>query len=289
MDTENMENSNPLQKYYRQPIIYIKLPSGGRYYPKDVFTPTETGDIPILPMTVKDELAFKTPDAMINGQATVDVIKSCVPNLLDPWKMVNYDTDAVLLAIRIATYGETMDISFRVPGTDEEQSHSLNLPALLEDLGKANIEDQTTTSKGFKIEIQPLDYRTLTKIQIARFEQQKMYGTIDSSAMTEEQKQTAFAKSFETLNTVNFSLLVDSIKSITTPEGNKVVDRAQIIEFCNKADTKTITEIQEKLSDLRLQAQIPPLKIKTTEDQIKKGAPASFEVPVTYDNSNFFG
>ena len=284
-----MENTNPLQKYYRQPIIYIKLPSGGRYYPKDVFTPTETGDIPILPMTVKDELAFKTPDAMINGQATVDVIKSCVPNLLDPWKMVNYDTDAVLLAIRIATYGETMDISFRVPGTDEEQSHSLNLPALLEDLGKANIEDQTTTSKGFKIEIQPLDYRTLTKIQIARFEQQKMYGTIDSSAMTEEQKQTAFAKSFETLNTVNFSLLVDSIKSITTPEGNKVVDRAQIIEICNKADTKTITEIQEKLSDLRLQAQIPPLKIKTTEDQIKKGAPASFEVPVTYDNSNFFG
>jgi len=284
-----MENTNPLQKYYRQPAIYIKLPSGGRYYPKDVFTPTETGDIPILPMTVKDELAFKTPDAMINGQATVDVIKSCVPNLLDPWKMVNYDTDAVLLAIRIATYGETMDISFRVPGTDDEQSHSLNLPALLEDLGKANIEDQTTTSKGFKIEIQPLDYRTLTKIQIARFEQQKMYGTIDSSAMTEEQKQTAFAKSFETLNTVNFSLLVDSIKSITTPEDNTVVDRAQIIEFCNKADTKTITEIQEKLSDLRLQAQIPPLKIKTTEDQIKKGAPASFEVPVTYDNSNFFG
>ena len=284
-----MENTNPLQKYYRQPQIYIKLPSGGRYYPKDVFTPTETGDIPILPMTVKDELAFKTPDAMINGQATVDVIKSCVPNLLDPWKMVNYDTDAVLLAIRIATYGETMDISFRVPGTDEEQSHSLNLPALLEDLAKAKIEDETTTSKGFKIEIQPLDYRTLTKIQIARFEQQKMYGTIDSSAMTEEQKQTAFAKSFETLNMVNFSLLVDSIKSISTPEGNTVVDRAQIIEFCNKADTKTITEIQEKLSDLRLQAQIPPLKIKTTEDQIKKGAPASFEVPVTYDNSNFFG
>lgn len=284
-----MENTNPLQKYYRQPAIYIKLPSGGRYYPKDVFTPTETGDIPILPMTVKDELAFKTPDAMINGQATVDVIKSCVPNLLDPWRMVNYDTDAVLLAIRIATYGETMDINFRVPGTNEEQSHTLNLPALLEDLAKAKIEDETTTSKGFKVEIQPLDYKTLTKIQIARFEQQKMYGTIDSSTMTEEQKQTAFAKSFETLNTVNFSLLVDSIKSITTPEGNTVVDRAQIIEFCNKADTKTITEIQEKLSALRVQAQIPPLKIKTTEDQIKKGAPTSFEVPVTYDNSNFFG
>ena len=284
-----MENSNPLQKYYRQPAIYIKLPSGGRYYPKEVFTPTETGEIPILPMTVKDELAFKTPDAMINGQSTVDVIKSCVPNMLDPWKMVNYDTDAVLLAIRIATYGETMDINFRVPVTNEEQSHTLNLPALLEDLGRAEIVDETMTSTKFKIEIEPLTYKSLTKIQIARFEQQKMYGTIDNSTMTDEAKQSAFAKSFETLNMVNFSLLVDSIKSITTPEGNTVVDRAQIIEFCNNADAKTVTEIQEKLSDLRVQAQIPPLRIKTTEDQIKKGAPTSFEVPVTFDSSNFFG
>jgi hypothetical protein len=283
------ENTNPLGQYYRQPQIYIKLPSGGRYYPKEVYTPTETGEIPILPMTAKDEMAFKTPDAMINGQSTVDVIKSCVPNLLDPWKMVNYDTDAVLLAIRIATYGETMDITFRVPGTEEDQQHSMNLPALLEDIGRIEIADSTTTSKGFKIDIQPLDYKTLTKIQIARFEQQKMYGTIDSSSMTEEQKQTAFAKSFETLNMVNFSLLVDSIKSITTPKGDTVTDRAQLIEFCDKADTKTITEIQEKLSELRLQAQIAPLKIKTTEEQIKKGAPASFEVPVTFDNSNFFG
>jgi len=289
MDIKNMENSNPLQKYYRQPAIYIKLPSGGRYYPKEAFTPTETGEIPILPMTVKDELAFKTPDAMINGQSTVDVIKSCVPNMLDPWKMVNYDTDAVLLAIRIATYGETMDVNYRVPVTNEEQSHTINLPALLEDLGRAEIVDETTTSTKFKIEIEPLTYKSLTKIQIARFEQQKMYGTIDNSTMTDEAKQSAFAKSFQTLNMVNFSLLVDSIKAITTPEGNTVVDRAQIIEFCNNADAKTVTEIQEKLSELRIQAQIPPLRIKTTEDQIKKGAPNSFEVPVTFDSSNFFG
>lgn len=283
-----MENTNPLQKYYRQPAIYIKLPTGGRYYTKEVFTPTETGEIPILPMTAKDELAFKTPDALINGQSTVDVIKSCVPNLLDPWKMVNYDTDAVLLAIRIATYGEGMDVNYRVPVTEEDQTHTINLPALLEDLGKVTIEDETTTTKGFKIEIQPLSYKTLTKIQIARFEQQKMYGTIDNSTMSDEAKQSAFAKSFETLNMVNFSLLVDSIKTITTPDGNKVVDRAQIIEFCNNADAKTITEIQDKLSELRLQAQIPPLKIKATDEQIKKGVPASFEVPMTFDSSNFF-
>ena len=283
------ENTNPLQKYYRQPAIYIKLPSQGKYYDRNTFVPTETGEVPILPMTAKDELTFKTPDAMINGQATVDVIKSCVPNLLDPWKMVNYDTDAILLAIRIATFGETMDIKFTTPITSESQSSTVNLPALLEDLGKIQIKDESITAKGFKVTMQPFDYKTLTKIQIARFEQQKMYGTITASTLTEEQKQSAFAKSFDTLNAVNFSLLLDSIKQITTPEGQTVTDRQQIIEFCNNADTKTITEIQDKLSELRVQAQIPALKIKATEEQIKKGVPATYEVPITFDNSNFFG
>ncbi len=283
------ENTNPLQKYYRQPAIYIKLPSGGKYYPKEVFTPTETGEIPILPMTAKDELTFKTPDSMINGQATVDVIKSCVPNFLDPWKMVNYDTDAVLLAIRIATFGEMMEVSYTIPGPEDRQTTSVNLPAILEDLGKIKIEDYATTTKGFKVKIQPLDYKTLTRVQIAKFEQQKMYGTINNSTLTEEQKQTAFNKSFETLNTVNFSLLLDSIQEITTPEGAVVTDRQQILDFVNNADTKTVREIESKLTELRLQAQIKPVKVKSTEEQIKKGVPATFEVPITFDNSNFFG
>lgn len=283
------ENTNPLQKYYRQPAIYVKLPSGGKYYPKEVFTPTETGEIPILPMTAKDEMTFKTPDSMINGQATVDVIKSCVPNLLDPWKMVNYDTDVVLLAIRIATYGETMEVNYTVPITNEQQTAAVNLPAVLEDLGKITIEDFTVTTKGFKVKIQPLDYKTLTKVQIARFEQQKMIGTIESSTLTEEQKQTAFAKSFETVNTINFSLLLDSIQEITTPDGSVVTDKKQILDFVNNADTKTIKEIEEKLTELRLQAQVKPVKIKATDEQIKKGVPATFDLPITFDNSNFFG
>jgi len=141
-----MTENNPLGKYYRQPQIYISLPSKGRYYPPEVFTPTETGEIPVLPMTAKDEMAFKTPDAMMNGQATVDVIKSCVPNFKDPWKMTNYDTDTVLLAIRIATYGETMDINYTVPVSNESKTTTLNIPSLLESLKNVDVRDEATTS-----------------------------------------------------------------------------------------------------------------------------------------------
>ena len=283
-----MTEQNPLQKYYRQPAIYIKLPSKGRFYSPEVFEPTASGEIPILPMTAKDELHFKTPDAMMNGQATVDVIKSCVPNIKDPWNVVNYDIDTILLGIRIATYGETMDLKFNVPVTGEQSEHTINLPALLEDLAKVQIKDQATTSKGFTIVMEPLNYKKLTKVYLANYEAQKMYGALDSQIITDEDKNKVFRDTMDKINKVNFSLLLDGIKKIITPDKVEVTDRQQIIEFCNMTDAKTVDEIQQLLNNLRTQTQIPPLKVKATDEQIKKGVPATFDVPLTFDQSNFF-
>jgi len=42
------------------------------------------------------------------------------------------------------------------------------------------------------------------------------------------------------------------------------------------------------LAKIRAQAQVKPITLKATEDQIKKGVPASYEVPITFDSSNFF-
>ena len=283
------ENANPLGKYYRQPQVYIKLPSKGKYYSPDVFTPTETGEIPILPMTAKDELAFKTPDAMMNGQSTVDVIKSCVPAFKNPWKMVNYDTDTILLAIRIATHGETMDINFAVPVTNEATSTTVNLPALLETVSNIDPQDYATTKSGFKVKIQPLTYDKLSKIQIAQFEQQKIYTNVVDSGLTEDQKTQRFAESYKKMQNINVELLIESIAEITTPEGQTVTDGKQIFDFIANCDTKITREIEEVLNDLRSQCSMKPLQLKATEEQIKKGVPNSYEVPVTFDTANFFG
>jgi len=169
-----VENTNPLNKYYRQPAIYISLPTKGRYYSAQTYTATQTGEIPVLPMTAKDEMAFKTPDAMINGQATVDVISSCCPNIIDPWQLVNYDLDTVLMAIRIASYGETMDITAMVPVINEQISHTVNLPALLETVKNVEIKDSFRTKNGFTVTVRPLTYKDITQTQTKTFEQQKI-------------------------------------------------------------------------------------------------------------------
>ena len=57
----------------------------------------------------------------------------------------------------------------------------------------------------------------------------------------------------------------------------------------NNCEAKIINEVQDKLVEVRQQAQIKPLKIKATVEQIKQGVPATFDVPITFDNSNFFG
>lgn len=283
-----VETANPLTKFYRQPSIYITLPTRGRYYGADVFTPTETGEIPILPMTARDELLFKTPDAMMNGQATVDVIKSCVPNFRDPWQIVNYDIDVILIAIRIATYGETMDIDFRVPVSNESMTQSVNLPALLEQLKNKSITESFKTPSGMEIFVKPLAYKTLTRVQQAQFEQEKLYATVSNSNLTDLEKSQQFVKSYYALNTINFDLLSESIAKIILGDGTEVIDTKQIKDFVDNADAKTINQIQSQLGEIRSQTQLPPLTVKATEEQIKKGVPTSYQIPITFDNSNFF-
>ena len=94
------ENTNPLNKYFRQPSIYVTLPSGASY-PPTVLQQTQSGEIGIQPMTAKDEIRFKTPDALMNGQGVVDVIESCVPQIKDAWQIKNLLSDIGKMQLHI--------------------------------------------------------------------------------------------------------------------------------------------------------------------------------------------
>jgi len=281
------ENSNPLSKYFRQPAIYVSLPSGTDY-PPHVVTPTQTGELGIMPMAAKDEIRFKTPDALMNGQGVVDVIQSCVPDIKDAWQIKSYDLDTILVAIRIATYGETMDINFTVPGANENVSHSVNLPAILDELKAVKVDGHITLDDGLKITVRPLTYKDMTTTSLQTFQQQKMYSAIQDSQLSDEDKAKRFNDAFKTLTDLNASILLKNIQTITMPDGTEIMDPTHIKEFVDNANTKLIKEIEQKLTQLRGQGAVKPLKLKATEDQIKKGAPASYEVPVTFDTSNFF-
>jgi len=281
------ENTNPLNKYFRQAAIHIALPSGGNY-PPHVVTPSATGEFPVMPMTAKDEIKFKTPDALMNGQGVVDVIQSCMPNIKDAWQIKSHDIDTILIAIRIATYGETMDIQFNVPKINEQVTHTINLPATLDQIRQDRIQNEIKLKDGLIIETRPLTYRDMTQTSLQTFQQQKMYSTVQNSEMSDEEKVKRFDESFKALTELNSKVLLKNISKITTPDGTEVSDPAQIKEFVDNANATLITELQDALAVIRVQGSVKPLKLKATEEQIKKGAPATYEVPVTFDTANFF-
>ncbi len=87
---------------------------------------------------------------------------------------------------------------------------------------------------------------------------------------------------------MNFDVMRRSIVEIKTPEGVTVEDQSQILDFVNNADRKLINEIQKGLLENRNQASLKPVKLKATDEQIKKGASATYEMPLTFDTANFF-
>lgn len=281
------QQGNPLSKYFRQPKIYLRLPSKGRYYPQGAIQMTESGELPVYAMTAKDELLFKTPDALMNGEATVEVIKSCVPNIKNPWAMPSIDSDAVLIAIRLATYGENLEITTKVPNIGTEKDFQIDLRMLLDQLINFEYEPYVEINDEITVELRPTTYKEFTENALRTFEEQKIFRLVNDDSIPDEKKLQAFANSFKKLTDLTVGLVVNSVSAIDTPEG-KVTNKSHIAEFFNNADKDTFDKILKHLEKMKEKTSIKPMKVKSTPDEISLGAPEEYEVPITFDQSNFF-
>jgi len=277
---------NPLQKFFRQPKVYVTLPSQGRYYPPGAVDIPETGELPVFAMTAKDELVFKTPDALLNGQATVDVIKSCVPNIKDPWKMPSVDLDAILIAIRIATYGESLEVTTKVPNIGDERTYTLDLRNVLSKLVTVEYEGELEINN-MLVKIRPLTYEEFTKSNLKTFEEQRVFSLVNDDTIPEEEKLARFNDSFRKLTDLTIDTLGRSVYSITVEE-TEVTNPEHIQEFLQNSDKEVFNAVLEFLEEQKKKFEIEPLKVESTDEDIEKGAPATFEVPITFDQSNFF-
>jgi hypothetical protein len=283
----NQDNQNPLKKYFRQPKIYMRLPSKGIYYPPGALAMPESGELPVFAMTAKDEMIMKTPDALINGESTVEVIRSCVPNITDPWRMPSIDSDAVLIAIRLATFGEMLDITTNVPGLKEERTFQADLRTMLDQLSSFNFEPLIRVSDDITVEMRPVTYKEFTANSLKTFEEQRVFRIVNDDTISEDQKLAAFSSSFRKLTDITLDLVVSSIVCIDTVEG-KVTDKKFIREFFANADRDMFEKILKHLEVMKDNSRIKPLKVVSSEEDIAAGAAAEYEIPITFDQSNFF-
>jgi hypothetical protein len=279
---------NPLASYMRQPKIYITLPSQGRWWAPGSLEVTDNGEYPVYSMTARDELIFKTPDALLNGQAMVDVIQSCMPNIKNAWEIPTIDFDLILIAIRLATYGETMSVSHKIPEINEDVDYDLDLRTILDQQQQNQWAEQVAVSPDFIVYVKPLTYKDMNKTSLKAFETQRILTMVNDQTLSEEKKLEIFNESFSNLTKVTVDIIASSIYKIVTPQ-HEVTEVEFIKEFVNNADKEVFKIIENHISELKKQNDLKPLGFSTTEEQQKLGAPATYKIPLSFNNSNFFG
>ena len=276
-----VDNQNPLQKYFRQPSIYVKLPSGGKHYPSGSIDLPNNGELPIYPMTAMDEILTRTPDALFNGSAVAQLFQSCVPNIKDPWVVPQVDIDMLFTAIRIASYGHNMEMSVTCPKCNEAQDFELDLRQVIDQYGVPDF-DKTLKFSDLEVYFRPLNYHEISQSAQKQFEQQKKIQlTANAENVTDQDKLKVMSEALEEVTKMTMTTMVESIAGVSSG-GQYIEDRKQITEFMENIDRTMYSKIRDHLSEVRSKGEMKPLTITCKECNHQ------FEQPFTLDMSNFF-
>lgn len=276
--------ANPLNKYFRQPQLYIQLPSQGRWYPSGVLDLPVTKEIPIYPMTAKDELSVNSADALANGQATVDVIQSCVPNIKNAWLIPSVDIDYLLLAIRRATYGNAMDFVSVCPHCKKSNENTINLE-ILHNLPYNPKFEENLKINDLEFYLQPQNYKQLNYISIQQFESQTLLKVINSENISEEEKLKKINLVLKNLLEIAVQIVSNSIIAIKTSDDVLVQEREFIDEFLRNCKKQVWEKIKDRIEEISNQSPIKNIELICGQTECAK----PYKTPLIFEMSNFFG
>jgi len=274
-------NPNPLQQYFRQPAIYIRLPSQGKYYPTGSLEMTVNAEFPVLPMTTLDEITYRTPDALFNGSAVVSVIQSCVPNIKNAWYMPSMDIDTVLVAIRIATYGHELDISTQCPACTEEAEYGVDLRVVMDQIQSPNYE-QVIELGDLQVYFKPMSYQQMNDNSMRQFEEQKIMQALESNEGDDAVRSKQLGDVLKKITEVTTRAIAQNIAVVKTPTA-QVTDVDHINEWLGNCDRATFMKIRDHIISIKQQAELQPLNIKC------RSCGHDYKQAFTLDMTNFFG
>ena len=244
-------STNPLAKYFRIPGCHVTLPSAGAFLPPGAIELTMSGEVAVLPMKAADELLLKSPDALMSGYAIEKLLESCVPGLRTPRLISQPDLDVLLLAIRAATFGETMSLSAECPKCKEPNDFECNLPALLATAGKIPKENAVKLSNEVVAYVRPYNLHNATRIALASYEEARRLQALDMAEAKEDNVLRAreVNRSLERINLLTLEVLADCVLLIRVP-GNEVRDPVAIREFIHNVKKPWVSKLEKKVAEV---------------------------------------
>jgi len=245
---------NPLAQYTRRTARYVKLPSGGQFYTKGIDL-ADNGELAVYPMTAKDELLLKSPDALLNGEAVKTVLRNCVPGIADPGEIPTIDLELILVAIRMSTYGDNMDMEVThqcSPDKEHTSTASVNLGNLLDSATYYSGDPMVIRMpNGLLAEIRPYTMSDRNKVSMATWEQMSHMNQVDNDKTADATKKLKEASAgVSKLITVTLDIVCNSVIKVTTPDGTEVTDQRFIKDWVNNLEKSEFDIIDKGIKSL---------------------------------------
>ena len=272
--------NNPLRQYFRRPAVYLRLPSGGKYYKPGVINMPESGELPVYPMTAIDEITSKTPDALFNGTAVYELIKSCVPDILDPWQINSQDLDSILIALRAASNGNTLELESICPKCSNNNTYGVDLIGILGSLKTGDYSKELIIDE-LAFKFRPLTYKEMNEANLGQFEVQKILMAVEKEEdMDIKNKHTKEA--LQNITELTMRILCEAIEYIKTPN-SLVSEKEFILDFLKNCDKTIFTAVRDHNAKLRSASELKPFDVKC----INCGN--DYKQPFTLNVTDFFG
>lgn len=248
---KSIQKNNPLKQYFRQIKMYIKVPSGTSYYTPDIIDFNENGEIGVLPMSGQDELILKNPDALLNGEALIEVLSSCVPGLKQPRALLTNDIDALITAIRYATYNDSLETEIVCPSCKHDNVFKLDLQYALDNMKDLDPEYVINLDSGVSVFVKPYSFPELIKTLHSQFEQAKLVRALENESMNEDKKSAILSEAFKKLSVAKFELMAGAVVKVVDETNNINVKEYEFIEeFLKNIDKKSADKISDLITEI---------------------------------------
>jgi len=275
--------SSFLQKYKRQPKLFVDLPSQGKWYDDTIIEDGRVESLAVFGMTAMDEILLKTPDALFSGEATAQVIKSCVPGILDPWRLVGYDIDFILIALRIATYGENLPVQVECPSCKQTTDADVNLQNLLGLFADYKIE-QSFEMGQLHFTLHPITYRQTTDFTIEAYKTERQLMQLDKLNLSQEEKDKNVNALLQASAELNLRIAVAHLFAISDGKDSEN-NRDAILDWMRDNDAEFYQRLRKSIAELTERWKLPNFDHTCANEECKK----TFDTKVDMDYSNFFG
>jgi len=263
--------TNPLLDELDLQTVEVSLPTGGIFYEENVLEATNPEAITIYPLGIIAEQAYRDPLLLASGRGLPKMLKEVCPSIDKPEELAEVDSELILLATRMLSYGNDLLVDQPCSECGEENKIKIDLQNFIMKydpltLGLAEIDPDfgvppqyifPIKETGQTVVLRPMAYRDATRAIVDSYHIQQQYDEMSDDEQADNidllMSSEAMDKYSDIVNITGesgISSIVANIHFIRTKSGQDVYDLKLITDWLVHLNTNIVERLQDTSNEL---------------------------------------